>query len=111
MQSQKLFAQNVLQTELKTKVSNIHIELEELHTEINLLLNEIIPEANSAFTIIQDGYFNGRYTYLDVVNMREIWFQSREQYLSALSDYHISFLEMNSILGNNINKTTLLGDN
>jgi len=89
-----------LKFKLETDVSNHNTKLEELAYEINILNREIIPEANSAHTIINDGYLNGRFTYLDVMDAKEMWFSSKSQYLNALKEYHIHFITLNHILGN-----------
>ena len=89
-----------MKIKLETDVSNLNIKLEELAFEIKILKREIIPEANSAYTIIKDGYLNGRFTYLDVMDAKEMWFSSKSQYLHALKNYHIHIMELNEFLGN-----------
>ena len=108
-QSQEQLAHKTLKSELTAKVSNIHTSLQGLSIEIDLLYNEIIPEANTAFSTIKEGYLNGRFTYLDVVDIKEIWFQSRVQYLHALYEYHTQYLALNTILGNK--NHNLFGEN
>ena len=90
----------MIESQLKTDVSNFQTELENLVLEITILDDDIIPEAQNAYTIITDGYLNGRFTYLDVVNSQEMWFQSREQYMNALKDYHTNLFELDRITGN-----------
>ena len=46
-QFREKLAQKTLETELTAKVSSIHFLLEELSIEIDLLHNEIIPEADT----------------------------------------------------------------
>ena len=70
-----------------------------MESEIAILEEDIIPEAQDAYTIITDGYLNGRFTYLDVVDSQKMWFQSREQYVNALKDYHTNFYELDNITG------------
>ena len=87
-------------TELTSLVKNIQTELALLYSETETLKDEIIPEAQTAYTIISDGYLNGRFTYLDVVDAQKMWFQSREQYMNALKDYHANLFELDRITGN-----------
>jgi outer membrane protein, heavy metal efflux system len=105
--SQFLLAE--LSINLQTDIFNIKTILDDLKFEINTLTNEIIPEANSAYSIIKDGYINGRFTYLDVVDAKEMWFQSQKQYLDALTEYHNQRLRLNGISGNA--NHNLLGEN
>ena len=88
-----------IEFQLRTRVSNLQAELRTLASEIAILEEDIIPEAQDAYTIISDGYLNGRFTYLDVVDSQKMWFQSREQYVNALKDYHTNFYELDRITG------------
>jgi cobalt-zinc-cadmium efflux system outer membrane protein len=81
-------------------------ELEVLASEIDILKNDIILEVQVAYTTISKGYLNGRFTYLDVVDTQRMWFESREQYIGALKNYHINILELNCIMGNTYGKET-----
>ena len=58
--------------------------------------------------LVVDGnpYLNGRFTYLDVVDAQRMWFESREQYIGALKNYHINILELDRIMGNTYGKET-----
>jgi len=98
-----------LTIKLQTEIANIHTKLDELKFEITILKNDIIPEANSAYSIIKKGYLNGRFSYLDVVDAKEMWFQSQSQYLDELMEYHKQLLVLNQITGNT--NHNLLGEN
>ena len=89
-----------VELQLRTNVSNLQTELEILTSELAILNEDIIPEAQNAYTTITEGYLNGRFTYLDVVDTQEMWFQSREQYLDALKEYHQNIFELDRLLGN-----------
>ena len=88
-----------IESQLRARVSNLQAELKTFVYEITILKDDIIPEAQGAYTIIADGYLNGRFTYLDVVDSQKMWFQSREQYVNALKDYHTNFYELDRIPG------------
>ena len=66
-------------------------ELEVLASEIDILKNDIIPEDQVAYTTISEGYLNGRFTYLDVVDTQRMWFESHEQYIGALKTIILIF--------------------
>lgn len=84
---------------IQSTLSNLITELEVLESEIVTRAHDIIPEAQSAYITISEGYLNGRFTYLDVVDAKRMWFESREQYIGALKDYHINILELDRIIG------------
>ena len=94
---------------IKTEISNIQRKLKKLETEIIVLRDEIIPEANSAYLVIYDGYLNGRYTYLDIVDAKKMWNQTKTQLLNTLTEHQIEIMKLNHISGN-INKN-MLGEN
>ncbi|MBC8197905.1 MAG: TolC family protein [Candidatus Marinimicrobia bacterium] len=98
-----------IKNDINSQIENIINSLNEIKSEIILLETMIIPEANSAYSIIMDGYMNGRYTYLEVVDAKEMWFLSQIQYLNALQDYHNKTWEINRILGRT--NHSFLGEN
>jgi cobalt-zinc-cadmium efflux system outer membrane protein len=101
----KAFALKSVESQLMSEYVNIKKELDLLYSETTMLKEEIIPEAQNAYIIISDGYLNGRFSYLDVVDAQKMWFLSRSQYLDALKKYHYNIFELNRISGNN-NQTT-----
>ncbi len=95
-----------VEIQVQTILFRLKTELEVLASEIDILKNDIIPEAQAAYTTISEGYLNGRFTYLDVVDAQRMWFESREQYIGALKNYHINILELDRIMGNTYGKET-----
>jgi cobalt-zinc-cadmium efflux system outer membrane protein len=89
-----------VELQLRTDISNLQSELETLISEIKILNDDIIPEAQNAYTTITEGYLNGRFTYLDVVDSQEMWFLSRDQYLGALKEYHQNIFKLDRLTGN-----------
>ena len=101
-----LFDLKEVEIQVQTILFRLKTELEVLASEIDILKNDIIPEAQAAYTTISEGYLNGRFTYLDVVDAQRMWFESREQYIGALKNYHINILELDRIMGNTYGKET-----
>ena len=93
-----------VEIQVQTILFRLKTELEVLASEIDILKNDIIPEAQAAYITISEGYLNGRFTYLDVVDTQRMWFESREQYIGALKNYHINILELDRIMGNTYGK-------
>ena len=89
-----------VEIQVQTILFRLKAELEVLVSEIDILKNDIIPEDQVAYTTISEGYLNGRFTYLDLVDTQRIWFEFREQYIGGLKNYHINILELNRILVN-----------
>ena len=97
---QSQYELKAIESQLGARVSNLQAELKTLAAEIAILKEDIIPEAQDAYAIIADGYLNGRFTYLDVVDSQKMWFQSREQYVNGFKDYHTNFYELDRITCN-----------
>ena len=100
------FELNGKEIQLGNTLSRLKTELEVFSSEIDILKNDIIPEAQAAYITISEGYLNGRFSYLDVVDAQRMWFESREQYIGALKNYHINTLELDRIIGNTYRKET-----
>ncbi len=60
------------------------------------LKNTILPQAEKSMTVIMDGYRQGRFTFLDVLDAQRTLFQAYTDYLQALADYRqkVSAIEM-----------------
>jgi len=77
------------------------------HSQVVSIKNEILPGAQKAFEGIQEGYRFGKFRLLDVLDSQKVWFQTRGQYLEALSNYHKAAIDLESLMGNiSIYKTT-----
>ncbi len=67
--------------------------------EVRSLQSVVLPEAENAFRIIQQGYLMGKFDFLDVLDAQRTLFRVREQYLTALRNYHQMVAEMEMIIG------------
>jgi cobalt-zinc-cadmium efflux system outer membrane protein len=65
------------------------------HFQAITLSSETIPAAQKSFDGINEGYHFGKFGFLDVLDSQKILFQTKEQYLDALADYHIALIEVN----------------
>ena len=81
-----------VEIQVQTILSRLTTEMEVLAFKIDILKNDIIPEDQVAYTTISEGYLNGRFTYLDVVDAQRMCFESSEQYIGALKYYYINIL-------------------
>jgi cobalt-zinc-cadmium efflux system outer membrane protein len=92
------------QTEVK--VNTILVELYQnidiLSTEIDHSKNTIIPEAEKAFKIINDGYLFGKFSFLDVLASQRTLFEARKTLITLLIDYNIRIAEMERLIGRKI---------
>jgi len=48
----------------------------------------VLPGANTAFNATQEGYREGKFSYLVVLDAQRALFEIKRQYLNALAEYH-----------------------
>ncbi len=60
------------------------------YEEVILLKDDVLPEAQSAYESIFEGYREGKFALLDVLDAQRTVFDARLQYIEALLSYHSS---------------------
>lgn len=68
------------------------------------LKNSIIPEAENAYEITRQGYMQGRFAFIDLLDAERTLFETQTQFLLELSDYYNSLIEIEKITGKNLLK-------
>jgi cobalt-zinc-cadmium efflux system outer membrane protein len=68
-------------------------------SEIDALRTTVIPGAQSAFEAASEGYRQGKFGYLDVLDAQRTLFEARGQYVSALATYHKAVVDMDRAIG------------
>jgi len=68
-------------------------------TEANVLKNEILPGAQSAFEAIEEGYRQGKFSYLEVLDSQRTLFEAKNNYIQALSAYHKYMADIERLIG------------
>jgi cobalt-zinc-cadmium efflux system outer membrane protein len=81
----------------------------QLNTAYNILLsayhnslqlkNIIIQEADNAYQITKQGYLQGRFAFIDLLDAQRTLFETQTQYLFEISDYYDSLIEIEKITG------------
>ena len=83
-------------------VSNINTSFNNLLSAYNnskKLKEEIIPESENAYEITRQGYLQGRFAFIDLLDAQRTLFDTEAQYLTELSDYYNSLIELERITG------------
>ena len=75
--------------------------------EIEILQQEILPGAQSAYDAATKGYIMGKFSFLEVLDAQRTLFQSKSQYLRALAEAHRSAAEIERVLGETPDGPTL----
>jgi cobalt-zinc-cadmium efflux system outer membrane protein len=67
--------------------------------EATTLKNDILPGAQRAFDAASEGYRQGKFGLLDVLDAQRTLFEARGQYLEALTAYHQAVAEVERLIG------------
>ena len=66
------------------------------------LRDKIIPASQQAFDAASEGYRQGKFGYLDLLDAQRTLFQSRQQYLDMLVLYHQTHADVERLIGGNM---------
>ena len=72
------------------------------YQEVVLLKENVLPEAESAYESIFEGYREGKFALLDVLDAQRTVFDARLQFIEALLSYHSSRVNVERLIGNPI---------
>jgi cobalt-zinc-cadmium efflux system outer membrane protein len=74
-------------------------DLTSAYEEVLLLKNEILRDAQSAYESIFEGYREGKFSLLDVLDAQRTVFDADFQYIQALRSYHLSLANLERLTG------------
>jgi len=66
---------------------------------VTTLRNDILPGAQRAFDSVQNGYREGKFDFLQLLDAQRTLFEVKGQYVEALSAYHLSRTEIERLIG------------
>jgi len=68
------------------------------YAEVMDIRNIVLPGARSAFDAVRQGYQQGKFDFLTVLDSQRTLFDARQRYLDALVDYHRSRATVESLI-------------
>lgn len=83
-------------------LTTLYKTMEALHTEVVELEEQILPTATATFEATQQGFEQGKFPYLDVLDTQRTLFEAKNQYVDALAELHQAAAEMERFLGESI---------
>jgi cobalt-zinc-cadmium efflux system outer membrane protein len=84
---------------LTTELGQAHARLGAARQEAELLRQEILPGAQSAYDATTKGFDLGKFSFLEVLDAQRTLFQAKAQYLRALSDTHRAASDIDRLVG------------
>lgn len=75
------------------------------YNEVTILRDTILPGAESAFNATNEGYREGKFSYLDVLDVQRGLFEAKDTYINSLRAYHRALIALERLTAENL--TTL----
>ncbi|BAW80623.1 outer membrane efflux protein [Candidatus Nitrosoglobus terrae] len=87
------------QVQVVADLSTAYQQLAGAHAEVTILETEVLPGAKSAFKAATRGFRLGKFDFLSVLNAQQTLFDSKLQYLDALTEYHQAVAGVERLIG------------
>ena len=83
----------------RTALAEAYAALSSAFIEAIGLRNNVLPGAQQAFDAASEGYRQGKFGFLDVLDAQRTLFEARGQYIEALAAYHRGGAEVERLIG------------
>jgi cobalt-zinc-cadmium efflux system outer membrane protein len=94
------------EAQVRTALAEAYGALSRAFVEATRLRNEVLPGAQRAFEAINEGYRQGKFGLLDVLDAQRTLFEARGRYLEALAAYHQAVAEVERLIGERLSSVT-----
>ena len=91
------------QADLRAALAEASTKLSSSFSEITIIKNDVLPLAKSAFDAAGQGYREGKFEYLMVLDSQRTFFEVRARYIEALAGYHKARANVERLIGRDIN--------
>ena len=83
-----------LELALENKLSIAHKELVRAYNEAELIRATVLKAAMQSFELAKEGYKEGKFEYLDMLDSQKTLFDVKEKYIQSLQKYHQSLADI-----------------
>ncbi|MBL7223238.1 MAG: TolC family protein [Candidatus Brocadiae bacterium] len=94
------------QVELRSELVEAYERLTTAHAEATALKQEVLPAAQAAFDAAGEGYRQGKFGYLDVLDAQRTLFEARQKLIDALAAYHEASADVEGLIGQSLESAT-----
>lgn len=91
-----------LRMERLAELHEAYRNLSQAHASASRLTEEILPNAKSAFEAIQNGYSEGKFSLLDLIDAQRTLFEVRIERVEALAAFHQALAAVERLIGEEI---------
>jgi cobalt-zinc-cadmium efflux system outer membrane protein len=85
-----------------TQLADAYQAMATAHAQAGILREQILPEAQKAFDASSAGYQQGKFAYLDVLDAQRTLFDSRNQYLTAMTEFYAAAADLEALVGQSL---------
>ena len=82
-----------------TELRNAFARLDQARERATLLREQILPESQQALALIQEGYGDGRFSYLELVEARRQLLAFETEAIAAATDFHQTLITLETLTG------------
>jgi cobalt-zinc-cadmium efflux system outer membrane protein len=97
--------QRAIKIRVESSLDQTHQVLSASYLEALSLKNDVLPAAQLAFDVAREGYQQGKFGYLDVLDAQRTLFEAKAQYIDSLAAYHKLMAEMERLVGLNFDSS------
>jgi cobalt-zinc-cadmium efflux system outer membrane protein len=83
---------------LENKLSASYKELVRVYNEAELLRSTVLTAASQSFEFTREGYREGKFEYLDMIDSQTTFFDVKEKFIHALLNYHQSHADIEYLI-------------
>lgn len=98
-------AARATEVRLQAALFGLHQELLHAGHQLDALEKEILPDAEQALSISREGFTQGRFSYLDLLDAQRTFVDVKKEYLVAAASYHRFVLTIERLTGQPIDPT------
>lgn len=88
-----------IEVRLRALLFSLYQELTHARDEVTAMRQEIVPRSERALTLARDGYSQGLFTQLEVIDAQQTLTEVRKEYLAAATTFHRLTAELERVLG------------
>lgn len=88
-----------VEVRLRAALAGLHQELLRASGEMDVMRKEIIPRAEESLTLARDGFAQGLFSQLDLLDAQRTLVEVRLEYIEAATGYHRLVAELERLLG------------
>ena len=89
--------------ETLASLSQVSSALEAAYDEVTISRNDVLPKAQQAFEAAQQGYEQGKFDYLYVLDAQRTLFRTQAQYVDSVEAYHKAQADVERLIGGPLN--------